>query len=255
MLNTKRARIITAAFGSLALMLLFQNMSLLEFSELNIPEVDEDARQDQARELLGTYYRGSTAQRLEGEQYLNYLVYKKIEESMASEYKSKIPKLTQTLINESQKAGLDPIFILAVIQTESSFNPRAKGTSGEIGLMQILPPTAEWIAKKYKIPWKGPASLNDPATNVRLGITYFAHLRESFESRAYHYLPAYNMGPKNMRKIDRQIGSINAKGHPQKREYAMRVMKNYSLIYQQIASEQKSLIRTAAVQDARYMNQ
>lgn len=241
------------ALGSLALLVMFQNMSLLEFSELGISEVDEESRQDQARELLGAYYRGSVAQRMEGEQYLNYLVFKKIDQSMSPEYKNKIPQLTQTLITESQKQGLDPIFILAVIQTESSFNPKARGSAGEIGLMQILPKTAEWIAKKYKIPWKGERTLLDPAMNVRIGISYFAHLRANFESRAYHYLPAYNMGPKNMRKIERTIGSVGPNGRVQKREYAVRVMKNYAAIYQQLASEQKTLIKFAQMEDARYM--
>lgn len=235
----------TAVIGSLTTILLFQNMSLLEFSQLNIPEIDEDARQDQARELLGSYYRGSSAQRLEGEQYLNFLVYKRISQAMNKKYENKIPELTQVLISESQKHELDPIFVLAVIQTESSFNPLAKGTSGEIGLMQILPKTAEWIAKKYKIPWHGEKSLNDPATNVRLGITYFSHLRSTFESKAYHYLPAYNMGPTNVRRIDRSIGSIDANGRPQKREYAVRVMKNYNMLYQQIAMESRALMKFA----------
>jgi len=231
------------------LVLMFQNMTLVEFTTLNLPEVDELSRQDQARELLGGLYKDSLAEKLEGEQYLNYLVYKKIENSMGAEWKPYIAEITQTLITESQKQGLDPIFVLAVIQTESTFNTRAKGTSGEIGLMQILPKTAEWISKKYKLPWKGDISLYDPVTNIKIGITYFAHLRSEFESRAYHYLPAYNMGPKNVRKINRSIGSMNPDGKPMKREYAMKVMKNYTNIYEQMVVDQRTLIQFARTQE------
>jgi len=245
----KRIGILSALAGSALLLVMFQNMTLVEFSSLNMPEVDEGSRRDQARELLGAFYDGSMAQKLEGQQYLNYLVYKKIETSLSSEWKKKIPEITETLIYESQLHELDPIFVLAVIQTESQFNTRAKGDAGEIGLMQILPKTAEWIARKYKIPWKGEKSLYDPVVNIRIGIAYFDHLRDEFSSRAYHYLPAYNMGPKNMRRVDRTVGSISTDGKIVKRDYAIRVMKNYSLIYQEIATEQQELIKFAQSQD------
>lgn len=250
-ISKKRIGIFSVLVSWAFLVLMFQNMTLVEFSTLNLPEVDETSRQDQARELLGTYYKGSIAQQLEGEQNLNYLVFKKIEASMSDEWKEKIPEITQTLIAESQRLELDPIFVLAVIQTESSFNTRARGTSGEIGLMQILPKTGEWIAKKYKIPWNGEKSLLDPVMNIKIGVTYFAHLRNEFESRAYHYLPAYNMGPSNMRRVSRTIGSIAPDGRVMKRDYAVRVMKNYANIYQQLVARQKELVKFAGAEDER----
>lgn len=217
----------------------------MEFNTLNIADVDDQLRIDQSRELLGSYYRGSLAQKFEGKQYLNYLIFKKVDSSLKSQYKDRVPKLVQTIITESKQFEFDPVFILAVIQTESSFNPRRVGSSGEIGLMQVLPTTAEWIARKYDIPWKGPQSLYDPSTNVRIGIRYFALLREQFDGRAYHYLPAYNMGAKNMRRIERKLGNVDGHGHLQKRQYAVRVMKNYMAIYQELASERIAIERLA----------
>lgn len=248
-ITNKRIGVFAVLSGWALMVLLFQNMTLVEFSTLNLPSVDEDSRQDQARELLGVYYKGSLAQRFEGEQSLNYLVYKKIEASMTEKWKDRVAEITETLITESRKQELDPIFVLAVIQTESNFNTDARGNAGEIGLMQILPTTAEWISKKYKIPWKGAASLYDPVTNIKIGVTYFAHLRGEFDSRAYHYLPAYNMGPKNMRRVSRTIGSISADGKIIKRDYAMRVMKNYTSIYEQLIATQKELVKFARDQD------
>lgn len=245
----KRISLFFILSGWGVLLLLYQNMTLVEFSTLNLPAVDEGSRQDQARELLGSLYKGSFAQKLEGEQYLNYLVYKKIESSMSEEWKPYIPEITQTLISESKKHELDPIFVLAVIQTESNFNTRAKGTSGEIGLMQILPKTGEWIAKKYKMTWNGDSSLYDPRTNIKIGVAYFAHLRNEFDSTPYHYLPAYNMGPSNMRKVTRSIGSISSDGRILKREYAMKVMKNYATIYEQMIVKQQELIRYAQTEN------
>lgn len=241
---------VSVALLAFVLILLFQNMSLVEFASLNISKVDENARRDQARELLGAYYRGSTAQKFEGQAHLNYLVFKQIDQSLKGRWKSYVPSVAQTIISESRKAEFDPVFILAVIQTESSFNPEARGTSGEIGLMQILPSTGAWIAKKYNIPWRGEKTLRDPIMNVKLGIRYFEHLRSEFGGTAYHYLPAYNMGPTNMRRIDRKIGSVDANGKIQKREYAMRVMKNYFLIYDYMAVQHKDIERFVVAEDS-----
>lgn len=238
------------SFTTFVLILAFQNMSLVEFASLNIAKVDEDARRDQARELLGAYYKGSVVQKLEGQPHLNYLVYKKIEQSFKQRWKSYVPAVAQTIISESRKHEFDPVFILAVIQTESSFKPDARGSSGEIGLMQILPRTGEWIAKKYRLPWKGKKTLYDPVMNVRIGIQYFAHLRSEFGRMAYHYLPAYNMGPANVRKIDRKYGSFDSKGRVQKRQYAMRVMKNYFDIYERMAMQHKEIEHLVSANDA-----
>ena len=220
-------------------------MTLSEFNNLNISTVDEASRRDQAKELLGSYYSKSVAKKFEVQQYLNYLIYKKVDGSIGAKWKTKVPDLVQTIITESQAQELDPIFILAVIQTESQFNPNAKGSAGEIGLMQILPNTAQWISKRYGLKWRGDRSLYDPVTNIRIGVRYFAHLREEFPRKAYHYLPAYNMGPTNVRRIERRIGSVDAKGNLQKRDYAVRVMKNYSNIYAELAREKIQLERLA----------
>lgn len=245
-LNKNKLKRLAGPLLGLALIIMtFQNMTLAEFNQLNISEVDEEARREQARELLGAYYNSSVAKKFEVSQYLNYLIFKKVDGSLSAKYKAKVPELVQTIIADSQAYDLDPIFILAVIQTESTFNPKAKGTSGELGLMQILPNTAQWIAKRYGLKWKGDKSLYDPVTNVRIGIRYFAHLRKEFPRSAYHYLPAYNMGPKNVRRLDRKIGSVDHKGKPKKREYAVRVMKNYDNIYVRLAREKVNIERLA----------
>lgn len=213
----------------------YQNMTPVEFAALNMPPIDEDARRVQAQELLGGYYGGSFAARFEENSDLNYLIYKKLEKSMAPRWKTWLPQVTAELIKACQKRDMDPIFVLAIIETESRFDVYAKGTSGEIGLMQILPKTGEWIAGKYEIPWQGANSLYDPITNIQLGIAYFAHLRKKFESRPHHYVPAYNMGPGNLRRVARTLASA---GEDERSLlygiYGSKVMKNYQMIYQQI---------------------
>lgn len=240
------------AISLTVVMVLFQNMTLVNFNELGLPEVDEKARQDQARELMGSYYKGSLAQKLEGQQYLNYLVYKRVDEGLKGKWKKHVPALVQAIISESQASGLDPVFVLAVIQTESVFNPEAIGRHGEIGLMQILPATGEWIARKNGIPFEGAESLRDPATNIRVGVRYFAMLRNSFEKEAHDYVPAYNMGPANLRRINKTTkDQVDKNGELVPREYAARVMKNYYALYAKIASDHSDMERIATLEDAK----
>ncbi|MFS4458327.1 lytic transglycosylase domain-containing protein [Bdellovibrio sp. HCB2-146] len=237
MFRSKRSALISTFVGGFFLLVFYQNMTPVEFSTLNMPAIDENARKDQAQELLGSHYIGSVAQSLEGQRDLNYLVFKKLEASLAKEWTRWIPQLTKELIRESKSRDMDPIFVLAIIQTESQFNTYAKGTSGEIGLMQILPQTGEWIAKKYNIPWNGPNTLYDPIANVKIGIAYFSYLRSQFESRAHHYVPAYNMGPKNVRRVARDIASVGEDERTLLNGiYGSKVMRNYQMIYQQMVA-------------------
>jgi soluble lytic murein transglycosylase-like protein len=111
------------------------------------------------------------------------------------------------LIEESERAGLDYRLVMAVIDKESGFKPDAVGASGEIGLMQIMPLTAEDVVRevkgkfKYVPPTPGKngsrynslGSLADPATNVRIGI---AHLKWQLDKYAdpVTALRSYNRG-------------------------------------------------------------
>ncbi|RYZ93929.1 MAG: lytic murein transglycosylase, partial [Proteobacteria bacterium] len=65
---------------------------------------------------------------------------------------------------------------------------------GAVGLMQIKPSTAAYVAARYRLNYAGPADLEDPAQNIRLGIAYLAYLKARF-GHSEHYLAAYNLGP------------------------------------------------------------
>jgi Transglycosylase SLT domain len=77
--------------------------------------------------------------------------------------------LCELVGKEAERVGLDPALVDAVIKVESDYRPEAIGTSGEIGLMQVLPSTARLLG------FNGTEKeLADPATNIRLGVTYLA---------------------------------------------------------------------------------
>ncbi|MCK5236689.1 MAG: lytic transglycosylase domain-containing protein, partial [Deltaproteobacteria bacterium] len=100
--------------------------------------------------------------------------------------------LADVIIEESEKHGLDPIFVMALIKTESTFYNWAKSNKGAVGLMQVLPGTGKEVAGKLRIGWEGERTLYDPYINVRLGISYFAYLKDRFGEDTLRALAAYN---------------------------------------------------------------
>lgn len=233
--NRRRALFITAI--ALVLVLMFQNMSFVEFVALNISPIDEMARQEQAHELLGHYYPFSMARKTEYHPYINYFLMKQIENEIGPNFKSYVPALTDAIIRESAEFGFDPIFIFSIIKTESKFNPNARGTAGEIGLMQIKPDTAEWIADKFDVNWEGDGALYDPVYNVKIGVRYFSLLRSKFGKTAFYYIPAYNMGPSNVRNIRRDLAS-ESEIKDVEFAYSKKVMANYKSTYRALSKQQ-----------------
>lgn len=112
---------------------------------------------------------------------------------------------------EAQAQGMDAALILAVIQKESSFDPKAYNSkSGATGLMQVLPSTAKWLGLKDT------SKLSTPAVNIKYGVKYLKYLwgefgegspaaltAETLAARPSQMsIAAYNAGPGNVRKYD-----------------------------------------------------
>lgn len=192
-----------------------------------------EARLSHAKELLGKYYKRSVVKSGENYAEINTQLNNWTSRAMKASSGKVSRAVASAILHESKRYELDPVFVAAVIQSESSFNPLARGDAGEIGMMQILPGTAEWIAKKYQLPWKGNKTLLDPVMNIRIGTAYIDFLRSRFDSHSRLYLSAYNMGPKN---VDRARLK-----HIWPRDYASRVMKNYVGFYTEIAGVAKRL--------------
>lgn len=183
-------------------------------------------RKTHAQELLGNEYQRSAVRAGEKLRNMDQWIYEWTQSALKKEWKHYSKSIADTVIQESNRYGFDPVFLLAVIESESNFNPGVTGSFGEVGLMQILPETAKWIATKTKIPWLGNDSLKDPVTNIRLGTAFLAYLREKFSSHGELYLSAYNMGTGNVRRfLERNISP---------KEYSSRVMRKYVGYYQKL---------------------
>jgi soluble lytic murein transglycosylase len=101
---------------------------------------------------------------------------------------------------------LDPALLAAVIYQESKFRADAKSSSGAIGLMQLLPDTAQGIADRTGGSRFVVDDLYDPELNVRYGAWYLRHLLDKYDSEQLA-LAAYNAGQTNVdRWRERGVG-------------------------------------------------
>jgi soluble lytic murein transglycosylase len=211
----------------------FQNWNYIDLHNVSIAPVNEEVRAAHAKELLGDRKSRKTG----GISDLNKHILDRMTSRLPKQYKKLAPQITKTLIEEAVRNNLDPVFVMAVIETESSFNPKAKGSFGEIGLMQLKPDTAAWIAKKSNIPFKGAKSLEYPSLNIQIGVAYMTYLRDTFGGSAFKYVSAYNMGPKKIRQM------VRKKVRP--REYASKVIGNYKDFYTEITTSKKPMAQAS----------
>lgn len=187
-------------------------------------------RLQHAKQLLGKYYRMSVVRSGEKIKKVNGRIYAFTRERLPKKYRKRYKKIAQTIIDESHKNEFDPVFLISVIMGESSFDPERRGPLDEIGLMQLRPKTAEWIAKKYGLPYKGEKTLKDPISNIRLGAAYLHYLREKFDDHAQLYLAAYNMGQGNVSQaLDKNIWP---------KDYPIHVMRRYLDFYSALEQQQ-----------------
>ena len=130
-------------------------------------------------------------------------------------------RIPELILDESKKYGYDPLFLTALIITESSFYNWAKSNRGARGLMQLRPATAIALASETHLKWRGIRTLFDPEKNIALGAYYLNKLVSRFGNLTLA-LEAYNHGPSRLSKYLR-------KGYQPKR-YSKKVLKNYRKI-------------------------
>ena len=112
---------------------------------------------------------------------------------------SNVEPTARLIVEESAKAKVDPLFVAAVIRSESMFKPSAISPRGAKGLMQIMPATGRYVSERENITLGKTADLHDPTTNLRVGIAYLKYLDRMFKGNRERMLIAYNWGPANVK--------------------------------------------------------
>ena len=130
---------------------------------------------------------------------------------------------------QAAQKHLPPALIAAVIYAETKFDPRTS-SAGAVGLMQILPQTAEYLARKSDGYAFTPSDLATPTVNIAYGSYYLRYLLDEYHGNPTLVLAAYNGGESN---VDRWVAAARADGQsltvadipfPETRAYVAKVL-------------------------------
>jgi soluble lytic murein transglycosylase-like protein len=131
-------------------------------------------------------------------------------------------RLGDVIFSESKKYGYDPMFIMAVIITESSFRKGQVSPAGAVGLMQVIPYVGADVAPRAGVDWTGSSTLVEPESNIKLGtrLLFEQILKFGDVKKA---LVSYNMGETALRDLMHQ-------NKPLPKRYLKTVQENYRLL-------------------------
>ena len=127
-----------------------------------------------------------------------------------------IGKYVPIIANAAKVNGLDPKLIHAVIRAESGYNARALSPKGAVGLMQLIPATAQ----RY-----GVANINDPSDNIHGGTRYLRDLLTMFNGNVELALAGYNAGENAVIRAGHRIPN-----YPETMAYVPKVMNFYRTV-------------------------
>ena len=132
-------------------------------------------------------------------------------------------KAVKHLIKDaSQTHGIDYELLQALIATESGFNTFAVSPKGAVGLMQLMPPTAERYGVKADKKTPIETKLTDPKTNIKAGSSYLRDLIKMFPGQLELAVAAYNAGEGAVQRAGNKIPN-----YPETKNYVKTVMQLY----------------------------
>ena len=152
-----------------------------------------------------------------------------------------------TVVARSQAIGLDPAYVYGLIRQESRFIMDARSGVGASGLMQVMPATARWTARKIGMANFTPDQINDRDTNITIGTAYLKLALDDFDGSMPLAAAAYNAGPgrpRNWRNGPLLEAAIWAENVPftETRDYVKKVLAN-TTIYAAILSGQPQSLK------------
>jgi soluble lytic murein transglycosylase len=128
---------------------------------------------------------------------------------------------------------VDPFLAAAIIREESQYDIRALSRVGAVGLMQVMPATAQTMAKKNGTGDVGREDLFDHETNIRFGVTYLGQLLEQFSGNVTQVVASYNAGPQAVSAWTTKFADkdpdefVEMIPYLETRQYVKRVLRSY----------------------------
>ncbi|MEY4344793.1 MAG: hypothetical protein RL032_625 [Pseudomonadota bacterium] len=153
------------------------------------------------------------------------------------------------VVTRTKQIGLDPAYVYGLIRQESRFIMDARSGVGASGLMQVMPATAKWTAKKIGMVDFQPQQITDRDTNIAIGTGYLKLVLDSFNGSMPMAAAAYNAGPSRPRAWRGQSGAptveaaIWAENVPfsETRDYVKKVLSNTTNYAALITGQPQSL--------------
>jgi soluble lytic murein transglycosylase len=139
--------------------------------------------------------------------------------------------LRDIVVRRASEVKLDPAYVYGLIRQESRFIMDARSGVGASGLMQVMPATAKWTAKKIGLTSFTPDQITDKEVNVAIGTGYLKLVLDDFEGSMAMAAAAYNAGPgrpRNWRNGPVLEAAIWAENVPfqETRDYVKKVLSN-----------------------------
>ncbi|WP_291518578.1 lytic transglycosylase domain-containing protein [Acidovorax sp.] len=164
----------------------------------------------------------------------------------------------RSVVERAQAIGLDPAYVYGLIRQESRFIMDARSHVGASGLMQVMPATARWTAKKIGLTGFTPDQINDRETNITIGTAYLKLALDDFAGSMPLAAAAYNAGPgrpRNWRNGPVLEAAIWAENVPfaETRDYVKKVLANttnYAAILTGQPQSLKARLGTVGPRDA-----
>jgi len=150
------------------------------------------------------------------------------------------------LSKQAQIRNIDESLVFGLVRQESRFLAEAKSPVGAAGLMQLLPSTARWVAKKIGMKGFKLSRVSRPEVNAALGAFYLRHVLDGFNGNPVLASAAYNAGPGRARRWcdSRPIEGaiyIETIPFPETRQYVKKVMANTVYYAAVLGGEPRSL--------------
>jgi soluble lytic murein transglycosylase len=92
----------------------------------------------------------------------------------------------------AKQRQINPMLVTALIRQESRFEPKIESAVGAIGLMQVMPETADWIASKIGLQ---KYVMSNPNDNLKLGTWYLDYTHHEYNDNSLFAVASYNAGP------------------------------------------------------------
>lgn len=147
----------------------------------------------------------------------------------------------EAFVSATQQQGLDLSIVFGLVRQESRFIADAISSAGAVGLMQLMPPTAKWVAKKLGASDYRPSHIGVIDTNIQFGTFYFRQVLDRLDGHALLAAAAYNAGPGRAQAWRAHFpleGAIYAETIPfsETRDYVKKVMAN-AMYYAQVLGQ------------------